>query len=196
MSNKKRIKILLVILAVVAAGIIYSFLAKTETAASDEPESALMAEESSETTENESTAHLVCVHVCGAVESPGVYYLEEGSRIHEAVTLAGGLKENAAGEYINLAQMISDGQQIYIPDIDEVKEGTPFIPSSVDDGLVNINTASLSELKTIPGIGDTKAEAIISYRENVAVFASVEDIKNVAGIKESLYEKIKDFIKV
>ena len=195
MKGKKTIKILLVVLAVVAAGIIYSCTAKTKTTDGNEPESAVQTE--TEAIEAEISRRQVCVHICGAVASPGVYYLEEGSRIHEAVDMAGGLLDNAADEYINLAQVISDGQQIYIPDTEEVTSGgftPPYEPA--DDGLVNINTASAEELKSIPGIGDIKAEAIVSYRENIASFASIEDIKNVAGIKDSLYEKIKDYIKV
>ncbi|MGI6071523.1 MAG: helix-hairpin-helix domain-containing protein [Lachnospiraceae bacterium] len=141
----------------------------------------------------------ICVHICGAVKKPGVYYVEEDTRIHKVVELAGGLTEDAAGEYVNLAMGISDGQQIYIPTREEADSGNVRMTSTepeTEDGLVNINTASLSQLMLLPGIGQSKAEAIITYRENVASFDVPEDIMKVAGIKDAAYDKLKDYIKV
>ena len=173
----------------VAAGVVFSCAVKKQSG----PEENVVLEEVSEEETTESmTERLVCVHVCGSVATPGVYYLEEGSRIHEAVELAGGLTEEAAGQSINLAEPVKDGEQIYIPSLEEMKNGyeTPT------DGLVNINTAEVDELKTLPGIGDIKAEAIISYRESNGGFSDIQEITNVEGIKDSSYEKIKDYIKV
>ena len=197
MNNRKLIKILLAVLCFVAAGVLFSYLSKKPPA---EAETASAAMESEAVSEEESTFETqakVCVHVCGSVQHPGVYYLEDGARIHEAVEMAGGLTEDAAGDVINLAEVISDGEKIYIPSQEEAKAGyTPEEKTQKDDGLVNINTASLEELKKLPGIGDIKAEAIIKYREESGSFNSIEDIRNVSGIKDSSYEQIKDLIKV
>ena len=211
MKNRRLLKVLLVLLAVVVAGVVFSCSANTQPAADEEQavikdETADDADDTDETssseeaeTESESqTTGAICVHVCGSVATPGVYYLNEGARVHEAVEMAGGLTENAASEYINLAGIITDGEQIYIPDKGEIEAGTYESKSiqSTDDGLVNINTASEEELMTLPGVGQTKAKAIIEYRDSSGGFAAKEDIMNVSGIAESSYEKIKDYIKV
>lgn len=201
-KNKNFIKVLLVLLVFVVAGVIFSCSLKrkpakteTEVAALEDPSSGETEESSSEPSE------LICVHVCGSVNAPGVYYLKQGARVHEAVELAGGLTETADPQYVNLAKEAEDGVQIYIPSKEEVAAGAvpeeaEAITKSPEDGLVNINTAGLDELKTLPGVGDIKAEAIISYRESTGGFASIEEIMNVAGIKENSYEKIKEHIKV
>ncbi|MCQ2513090.1 MAG: helix-hairpin-helix domain-containing protein [Lachnospiraceae bacterium] len=189
MKNRKVIKLLLVAVCFVAAGVVFSCAVKKQSGT----EGNVVIEEVSKEAETESmTERLVCVHVCGSVATPGVYYLEEGSRIHEAVELAGGLTEEAAGQSINLAETLKDGEQIYIPSLEEMENGYEM-PT---DGLVNINTAEIDELKTLPGIGDIKAEAIISYRESNGDFSNIQEITNVEGIKDSSYEKIKDYIKV
>ena len=200
-KNKNYIKVLLVILVFVVAGVIFSCSIRQKT--KDPDETTVSVEEHSETESEETqetSAEMICVHVCGSVNTPGVYYLAKGARIHEAVELAGGMTEDADLQYVNLAEEALDGKQIYIPSKQEVEEGiVPAAETSMgaaEDGLVNINTADLSELKTLPGIGDIKAEAIISYRESAGEFAAIEDIMNVAGIKESSYEKIKEHIKV
>ncbi len=197
MNNRKIIKILLAVLCFVIAGILFTHLTKKPSEQSGQSD---VSPETETLPEEESTTQVlakVCVHVCGSVNHPGVYYLEEGARIHEAVELAGGMTENAAGDVINLAEIVSDGEKIYIPSEEEVAEGFSVTdPQEADDGLVNINTASLDELKKLPGIGDIKAEAIIAYREEAGRFDSIEDIMNVSGIKDSSYEQIKDYIKV
>ena len=197
MNNRKIIKILLAVLCFVAAGVLFTYLSKKPPAETAE---AAVTKESETASEEESTLETqakVCVHVCGSVHLPGVYYLEDGARIHEAVEMAGGLTDDAAGDVINLAEVICDGEKIYIPSKEEVKAGySAEEPTEKDDGLVNINTASLEELKKLPGIGDIKAEAIIKYREETGSFNSIEDIRNVSGIKDSSYEQIKDLIKV
>ncbi len=193
-KNKNIIKALLIILIFVTAGVIYSCtMAKPSAEKNDgEKVSEETKKESSALKEKES-ASMLCVYVCGCVKQPGVYYLKSGSRIHEAVGLAGGLSENASYNSVNLAEEISDGQQIYIPGVDEEISRTA---AAVDDGLVNINTADQEQLKTLPGIGDVKARAIVEYRESAGSFQGPEEIMNVSGIKQSAYDKIKDKIKV
>lgn len=168
----------------------------------------------------------VCyVHICGQVREPGVYRMESGSRIYQAVKMAGGFTENAETDYVNQAEAVEDGLKITIPSKEEAllqkQEAsgglTPVLEpagggngleypraQAADDvqrgaqagGLVNINTASEAELCTLTGIGSSRARAIVEYREKHGGFASPEDIMKVSGIKESSYEKIKDRITV
>lgn len=152
----------------------------------------------------EKKPELIVVHVCGAVHSPGVYELENGARIYEAVALAGGTREDAAAESVNQARVLCDGEQIYIPTEEEVLQGdagnfAEYAESGADDvedGKVNINTASEEELKTLNGIGDTRAKSIAEYRKANGSFQTIEDLMKVDGIKEGVFEKIKDSITV
>ena len=152
----------------------------------------------------------IYVYVCGAVEVPGVYQLEEGSRfVWRQWSFAGGLTADADTTCFNLAKQLSDGEQVVILTQDETemlkKEGKP-IPGQekIDTGqsmgsssnLVNINTATVSELTTVSGIGESRAQAIIAYREKNGSFQSIDDIKKVDGIKDGLFSKIKDKITV
>lgn len=166
------------------------------------------------------------VHVCGAVEAPGVYELPAGSRVYEAVQAAGGFAADADQNYVNQAQILTDGVKLVIPTGEEAaaaesKEETdsgaaareksdaalqigivggeePFGGETAEraDAKININTASVKELCNIPGVGETRAAAIVSYRESHGGFAKPEDIMKVSGIKEGMYEKIKDSISV
>lgn len=148
----------------------------------------------------------IYVYVCGNVKNPGVYKLDSGKRIADAIAMAGGVTKDAKEELLNQAQKISDGDKIYVPGKDDndfnddILTSTGVSDSSYDgqesDGKVNINTASEQELMTISGIGQARAKAIIEYREKEGVFKSIEDIKNVSGIKDGLYERIYKFIKV
>ncbi|WP_294784162.1 helix-hairpin-helix domain-containing protein [uncultured Eubacterium sp.] len=142
-------------------------------------------------------ADTIYVYVCGAVCNPGVYELPEDSRAYEAVTQAGGMAEDAAGTAVNLAEVLTDGQKLQIPFQGEISE-TQLSDSGVEttDTHVNINTASLEELMTLKGIGQTRAEQILEYREKHGSFASPEAIMNVDGIKQGTYDKIKDNIRV
>lgn len=143
----------------------------------------------------------ICVYVCGQVAKPGVYELPGTSRIYEAVEAAGGLLDTAAGESLNQAEKMSDGQKIYVPSKEEAEaftdqDGRQNVHGSVTDGKVNLNTASMEELMTLPGIGEAKAAAILRYREEHGAFGSAEEIMQVEGIKTGVYEKIKDQIKI
>ncbi len=143
----------------------------------------------------------VCyVHVCGEVMNPGVYQLEDGSRIYEAVEKAGGFTPEAAEDYLNLAQRIEDGMKIEIPSAAELETApaeAPGIPDPAPDaGRVNINTADKALLMTLKGIGDARAEDIISYRNANGPFRTIEEIMKVPGIKQSAFDKIRDDITV
>ena len=167
----------------------------------------------------------IYVDVCGAVVNPGVYELSSDSRVFQAIEKAGGYLPGAAASYLNRARSLSDGQQIYVPTQEEVdsqtipltqdetaqdgmvQEGTAQTGTAADntaDGTrttqagqrINLNTADVSQLSTLTGVGESKALAIIAYREENGPFTSIEDIMNVPGIKEGTYEKIKDKIAI
>lgn len=151
---------------------------------------------------DEEKAKSVFVYVCGAVNVPGVYELDSGSRVYEAVALAGGMREDAAEEYVNHAKLLSDEEQVYIPTKEEAESAKDFPGDAAsetdgtDNKKVDINTATEEELKTLSGIGDTRAKSIIEYREINGGFRTIEDLMNVEGIKEGVFEKIKDRITV
>ena len=133
----------------------------------------------------------IYVFVCGAVVNEGVYELPTGSRVFEAIQMAGGPSENAATEQINQAEMLEDGIRLYIPTTDEMQK-----EQTEEDGKVDINTATTEELMTLPGVGEAKADLIVEYRQEHGRFQRIEDIMNISGIKEGLFGKIKDYIKV
>lgn len=136
---------------------------------------------------------LVYVQVSGAVAKPGVYQLPAGSRVFMAVELAGGLTPEADEGSLNQAQAVSDGQQIYVFAVGEQARQEQAQES---DGRVNLNTATAEELMSLPGIGQAKADSIISYRESSGGFQAVEDLMKIEGIKEGVFSKIKDRIKI
>ena len=156
----------------------------------------------SEYPEADDTGKTVFVYVCGAVCQPGVYELSAQSRAYEAVAMAGGLLENARSDAVNLAEVLTDGQKLHIPYIgeDAVAEAsgqtTATDSKEATDATVNINTATVDMLMTLKGIGQTRAEDIIAYREKHGSFQNKEDIMNVEAIKQGTYDKIKDNISV
>lgn len=146
-------------------------------------------------------ASTVFVHVCGAVKVPGVYELSGSARVYEAIERAGGVKDDAAAEALNQAEKVTDGERIYVPTKEELEKGIvageePKVTKADDNngGKININTADKEALKTLPGIGDAKADSIISYREANGPFGAIEDLMNVEGIKEGVFHKIEDKI--
>lgn len=149
----------------------------------------------------------IFVDVCGAVVKPGVYEMEADSRVFQAIEAAGGMLPEASGNSVNQAQPVSDGQQIYVPTKEEIADGTVTLPEGnqqsgekgvqeTESGKVNLNTADAETLKTLSGIGDAKAQAILAWREENGRFSSVEDIMQVPGIKESTFVKIKDKVTI
>lgn len=143
----------------------------------------------------EGTEQEICVYVCGAVEAPGVVFLPVGSRAADALEAAGGFATDAAEEAVNLAAKVSDGEKLYFPAHGEYVAQAEQEKASIS-GLVNINTADIAQLCTLPGIGESRAADIIAYRESHGGFAACEDIMKVSGIKESVYNKISGKITV
>lgn len=139
----------------------------------------------------------IMVHVCGQVNHPGVYEAPKGSRLYELLELAGGVTKDAAEEYLNLAAVAQDGQQIYVPGREEAAS-MPRQQAGEETraAKVNINTAGPDQLTTLRGIGEAKAQDIINYRESHGAFQKIEDIMKISGIKEAAFEKIKDQITV
>ncbi len=144
----------------------------------------------------------VVVHVCGAVAAPGVYELPCFARVYEAIEMAGGCREDASSESLNLALALSDGQRVYVPTKEEAAAGVTDLsqPERADaasgqrDGLVDLNRADRETLMTLPGIGEAKADSIIQYREENGGFHSIEEIMKIPGIKKAVYEKIREKI--
>ena len=155
-------------------------------------------EYSGESEESSVQPQVILVDIGGAVEEPGVYEVAKDTRLFEVIEMAGGLSEDADPDHVNRASFVEDGQKIIIPvkGSEYTDDGTAaaFSPEA-DSGLININTASADELKTLSGIGDVTAEKIIEYRSSTA-FKSKEDIMSVDGIGSKTYEKIKDDITV
>ncbi|MDF2803937.1 MAG: competence protein ComEA helix-hairpin-helix repeat region [Anaerocolumna sp.] len=158
--------------------------------------------------ESEKSSDYIYVHICGEVLKPNVYKVTVNTRVYEVIAKAGGLTEAAADSYINQASIVSDGQQIFIPSIEEVADKLPAAVSNVsanettensnsnNTGIININIATTEELMTLSGVGQAKAKAIIDYRINIGGFKSIDEIKNIDGIKDAVYNKIKDKITV
>ena len=150
----------------------------------------------------ESEAVRIFVDIGGEVVSPMVVELEEGSRVGDAIEAAGGITENADLTDINRAAFVEDGEKIYIPPAEiegeesEENVASPGHQASRGDGRININTADSAQLQELDGIGPATAQKIIDYRKENGRFSSIEDIKNVSGIGDKSFEKIKDRIKV
>lgn len=135
----------------------------------------------------------LCVFICGQVQHPGVYYLPPGSRVVDVIALAGGCLDTADICIVNQAEQLTDGVQIYIPAIGET---LAVSSEEADDGRVHLNRAGREELMTLPGIGASKADAILEYREKQGNFTTIEELMNIPGIKEGVFNKIQDYITV
>ncbi|ADL42592.1 competence protein ComEA helix-hairpin-helix repeat protein [Caldicellulosiruptor obsidiansis OB47] len=213
----KKEKVMIVIIAVLLMLNIYQYFTHNSfsnkstgevvTIEAQEGDNDIVKNESRKTAETniQDSQQKYVVYVCGNVKNPGVYELLPGSRINDALILAGGALPGSDLNSINLAEKISDGQKIYIPKMGEVQsqsslssstDGTAQETVSAGEGKININTATKEELKTLDRIGDKLAERIIEYRQNHGPFKSIEEIKNVNGIGEKIFESIKDFITV
>lgn len=147
------------------------------------------------------TSSLIAVHISGQVDAPGVYYLEPGSRVQDALLAAGGCTEQADADQINLAARLNDGQKLYIPAKGEalsasnpVQTPLPNTSSEETPAIIDLNLASQQELESLPGIGPSKASDIIAYRQKNGRFVTIEEIQNVPGIGAALFEKIRPYI--
>lgn len=136
----------------------------------------------------------IFVHVLGAVTEPGLYQLREGDRVVDAIASAGGYAEGADEAQLNLARVLSDGEQLYVPVVGEL----PALDAggAVVGGKVNLNTADLSALETLPRVGPALAERIIAWREQNGRFDAVNDLLNVTGIGEKTFEGLRELVTV
>jgi len=132
----------------------------------------------------------ISVHITGSVLSPGVYNLPEGSRVVDAINAAGGFLPIADSDQVNLAALVEDGVKI------NIEKRTYYDTNEGGAGRININTANINELDTLPGIGPSTAQAIIDYRRESGDFQRIEEITSVSGIGPATYDRIKDLISV
>lgn len=152
----------------------------------------------------------IYIHICGEVKNPGVYRMERDSRVYQAVEAAGGFLAGANEGYVNQSRGLEDGMKIWIPSLLEKPETMENMsgddtaglqaaqgnPAQQEGGLVNLNTATVEQLCTLPGIGESRARLIVEYREKTGRFNKIEDIMKIEGIKEGSFAKLKDRITV
>lgn len=178
-QNKSNIIILLVIVFSIISIIIQNVNSKEAISVNDEE------------LEKNKYEGKIAVYITGEVKNPGVYYVDEGSRLEALIEICGGLNEDADVSELNLAEKLNDADKIDVPKI--IVNAQEDEEENNDSGLININTASKEELKTLNGIGDTLADNIINYRKN-SKFETIEDLLNVNGIGQSKYNAIKEYI--
>ena len=168
-----------------------------ETIQSTDEKSAESVEDSVNADTKTLDASTIFVQVAGAVENPGVYELEPNSRVFQAIEAAGGLTKKAEDSDLNQAMVLNDGEKIYVFSKGEkAKLEQEAEASSSDSALLNINSASAEDFQTLPGIGQTKANQIVSYRDENGDFKNIEDIKNVSGIGDSTFSQIESLITI
>ena len=145
----------------------------------------------------------VTIYLVGAVQNPGVYTLPPGSRVQDAIQAAGGLLPEANPQGLNLAALLEDGERILAPSLAETRPDAETQPALLERSktldfttLININTATQTELEQLPGIGPKTAQKIIEYRETYGVFIKIEDILDVPGIGDKTFAEIKDLITI
>lgn len=183
--NNKKSYIIIVIASVIVLGTIGAYVYKSHNT----NETGL--EEQLEENEDEIKEEIL-VHVAGEVNKPGIVVLEEGDRIIDAIEEAGGATQNANLNSLNLAQSISDGEKIYVPNKDENNIET----NNNNNNQINVNTATEQELSQLDGIGSSIAKKIIEYRKENKKFNDIEELKNIQGIGEAKFEGIKNKITI
>lgn len=206
----KKIKYVIIILIVIMISLLIYFINK-DNKESDTNDLSFVEETTKETTTLKQKQY---VDIKGNVKNPGVYEFNENDRVIDAINLAGGLKKNANTSNINLSQKLKSEMVIYIYSNEEIKNNENNLSCDTkcktevievnnciqnteknnDTSKININTATIDELLKISGIGESKAKNIIEYREKNGEFKNIEDIKNINGIGDSLFNKIKDSI--
>lgn len=197
---KPYFKFIMIGLFVVITGIFHSCsMDKEDSEVVIEKEQGRKDEKSTKESMKESEKETICVYITGCVANPGVYDVSLGTRLYRLIELAGGLTAEADESYLNLADTVNDGDKIVVYSAEEVFAMAEQEGADIDDAgsaLVNINTAGIDQLMTLPGIGQSKASAIINYREENGKFSEISEIMNISGIKEGAFNKIKDLITV
>ncbi|MGJ3196202.1 helix-hairpin-helix domain-containing protein [Peribacillus frigoritolerans] len=205
---KRKMTMITVAVAFVAGGI-YFFSQQGEDPADTEDIFSVTAKEAEmEQSVNESAAEpeIIKVDVKGAVKSPGIFTAQAGDRVIDLISSAGGFTEKADTDKVNFAQIIEDQMVIYVPEIGEEDKGNleniqvgtsgDAVTKGTSGGLVNLNTATQEDLQTLTGIGPSKADAILEYRETVGKFKEVDELKQVTGIGDKTFERLRDSISV
>ncbi len=187
---KNKFNIIIIVFLIIFVGIYYF---KNNKLNSNILEENIIEISNTENIVSEEKEEIIKVHILGEVNNPGMIELKMGDRVYDAIEKAGGLTELADMSKINLAYILSDGEKIIIPNINDIEFQEEY---EVENKKININVASKEELQTLNGIGESIAEEIINYRNKNGKFLNIEDIKNVAGIGENKYEKIKDNITI
>ena len=193
MQKKERRLLLILLVGILMAGGVYLYGGKPA-----HQEQTVQQKEGQVTAvspEVQGNQQLIKVHVKGEVNQPGVYQLPGDSRINDAIQAAGGAKSGADVEQLNLAAPVADGAEVVVPQKGEAAEQAA-VPSSAKDAKVNINTATAEELDKLPGIGSTRAQAIVDYRKEQGRFLQVEDLRKVQGIGVKLFDQIKEKVTV
>lgn len=217
MKNKEKIVGSVVLLGIIIIFSIFGYISTRPQNISDDELEKIFVElntndkiesynEENSTINTESNNKIV-VEIKGEVNNPRVYTLDAGSRVYELIDLAGGLTPFGNDENINKASVLVDGQCVVIRNITDEEDtlNVAILNSSVNDGIqlgqssddkININTASKDDLMKLSGVGETKAQAIITYRDSIGGFKDVDELKNVDGIGDKTVEKLKDSIKI
>lgn len=208
LKKEQKIKIAITLFVIIIAIFYYIYSQNQKEILFEESKQENEVQEKTEETENKK----IIVHVSGAVKNEGIVELEEGARVANAIEKAGGVRDDAYTKEINYALKLEDGMKIYVPTIEETKqekeevninsESSNYIISSNNTKTnensngqkVNINNADESELDELPGVGPSTAQKIIQYRKENGEFKSIDELKNVSGIGEAKFQKIKDLI--
>ena len=202
MGKKKKIQVVIGVIAVLVCGVIYITVNNrqpvkeevvTEQFADGSDSGRAQPASAKEAGKTPQKGDNVYIHICGEVKKPGVYVFSDAPRLVEVVKHAGGFTKKADTSAVNQAESVTDGSQITIP-AKQSKRSVERTRDSTTKGKVNINTASREELMTLNGIGESKASQIISYRETNGAFEKIDDIMNITGIKEGVFSKIKENI--
>ena len=198
MMNKSKVKTILVVCLVVVSGVLWLFWGNTEQKVVNSENAFVIDQDDPSSTEVPAgeTEKKIYVHIVGAVKKPGVYTFGKEPRVIEVIRAAGGFTKQAVRSSVNQAELVGDGVQLVIESKKDSKAKKVEKGDQESSGKINLNAASKEELMTLPGIGESKAMAILSYRDTNGRFQKIEDVMNITGIKNGVFDKIKDYIQV